>query len=93
MSKKHKSDKLQSISLAALDAVTGGVGTGPGPAHRHRQPAQQTWASLVPASLSSFGSAAPNPWAALAGTRPAGGQAGTAGTPGAYVHNGKFRPL
>jgi len=86
MSKKHP-DRLPSIDLHTLDTVTGGVGSGPGPAHRHRH-AANPWAALVPAAAP----ASPDPWSGLA-PRTAPGQAGTAGTPGAWVHNGRFRPL
>ena len=87
MSKKRTSDRLPTINHQALDAVTGGVGNGPGLAHRHRPAHSNPWAALAPTS--------PDPWSALTGTssRTAVGQAGTAGTPGAWVHNGKFRPL
>ena len=85
---KHKSDKLPSIARHALDAVTGGVGRGPGPAHRHRPAPSNPWAALVPSAPGPS-----NPWAALTGASARTGQAGTAGTPGAWVHSGKFRPL
>ena len=88
MSKQTRSDRLPSIDLHTLDTVTGGIGSGPGPAHRHRPAPANPWAALVP----SASPGASDPWSGLA-PRTAPGQAGTAGTPGAWVHNGKFRPL
>ena len=90
MSKHRTSKRLPTINLQALDAVTGGVGRGPGLAHRHHPAQSNPWAALAPSAPASA-----DPWSALTGTasRTASGQAGTTGTPGAWVHNGKFRPL
>src|SRR5580765_5124921 len=92
MPNKKSTKPLQSIDPTQLGTVTGGAGSGPGPAQRYRQPMQaqhqepqwlqqlEQWAQSVTG----------NPW-----SKPAtpSGQAGTAGTPGAWVHNGRFRPL
>ena len=85
MAKKQITEKLTTISLDVLDHVTGGRGGGPGPLQRHKQSQGVTnpWAALVPTAPAET----PSPFAVRQG------QAGTAGTPGAFVHNGKFRPL
>jgi hypothetical protein len=88
MAKTQKTAKLTTISLDILDHVTGGRGGGPGPLQKRTQAQANPWASIQasqpePAATPSF--------AGFGQARQ--GQAGTAGTPGAYVHNGKFRPL
>ncbi len=91
MAKKQKTDKLTTISLDILDHVTGGRGGGPGPLAKRPQAQANPWSSIASASLDQ--AAAPAPAFAGFGSAAKQGQAGTAGTPGAYVHNGKFRPL
>jgi hypothetical protein len=89
MAKKQKTEKLTTISLDILDHVTGGRGGGPGPLHKTAQAKANPWASIVPSEPAPVAT----PSFAGFGQTARQGQAGTAGTPGAYVHNGKFRPL
>jgi hypothetical protein len=87
---KKKTPQLQSIDPGQLSNVTGGAGVGRMAARyrtAHAQPQQPAWLSQLEQWAQSYSHGSPQ--------QPAShnGQAGLAGTPGAWVHSGKFRPL